>query len=119
MPPPAPPTRSSIAVVAVLETLISAFIADRMTKTLFDQRREVLGIGITNFISGLAGGIPATAALARTSLNIRSGASSRASGIVNGVSLIILSVVLFDLFKFLPLPGACVRAAPPCCCHAC
>lgn len=94
----------SISVVAVLETLISAFIADRMTKTLFNQRQEVLSIGITNFISGIAGGIPATAALARTSLNVRSGATSRAAGIVNGVSIIILSLVLFDLFKFLPLP---------------
>lgn len=109
---PPSPHCSSVSVVAVLETLISAFIADRLTKTLFDQRREVLGIGITNFVTGILGGIPATAALARTSLNIRSGATSRASGIVNGFALIILSVVLFDLFKYLPLPGACPPPAP-------
>jgi len=94
----------SVALIAVLETLISAHIADRMTKTLFNQPREVLGVGLANLASGLAGGVPATAALARTALNVKSGATSRASGIVNGISIIILSTVLFGLFKYLPLP---------------
>jgi len=94
----------SITAVAVLETLISARIADRLTKTLFDSRQEVLSVGLANLASGATGGLPATAALARTALNIKSGATSRAAGIVNGVSLIILSTVLFDQFKFLPLP---------------
>ena len=94
----------SVAVVAVLETLISAFIADRMTKSLFNQRNEVLAVGLANLASGATGGIPATAALARTALNIKSGATSRAAGIVNAISIIILSTALFDLFKYLPLP---------------
>jgi MFS superfamily sulfate permease-like transporter len=94
----------SIAIVAVLETLISAHIADRMTKTLFDQRKEVLAIAICNAASGMAGGIPATAALARTALNVKSGATSRGSGIINGLSIILLSTALFGMFKYLPLP---------------
>lgn len=94
----------SIAAVAVLETLISARIADRMTKTLFDQKKEVFSVGIANLASGITGGLPATAALARTALNIKSGATSRAAGIVNAISIIILSTVLFSQFKFLPLP---------------
>jgi MFS superfamily sulfate permease-like transporter len=94
----------SIALVAVLETLISAFIADRMTKTLFNQRQEVLAVALSNIASGITGGIPATAALARTALNIKSGATSRAAGIVNGICIILLSTVLFDAFKYLPLP---------------
>ncbi len=94
----------SICVIAVLETLISAAIADRMTKTLFAQSQEVMAVGLANVASGLAGGIPATAALARTALNIKSGATSRAAGIVSGVSIIVLSTALFGLFKFLPLP---------------
>ncbi len=94
----------SITAVAVLETLISARIADRMTKTLFDQPREVLSVALANLASGLTGGIPATAALARTALNIKSGATSRGSGIVNAFAIIILSTVLFSAFKFLPLP---------------
>jgi len=94
----------SITAVAVLETLISARIADRMTKTLFDQPREVMSVALSNIASGVTGGIPATAALARTALNIKSGATSRASGIVNAIAIIILSTVLFSAFKFLPLP---------------
>lgn len=94
----------SITVIAVLETLISAHIADRMTKTLFDQPREVLAVGLANLASGLAGGIPATAALARTALNVKSGATSRGAGIVNAISITLLASVLFPVFKFLPLP---------------
>jgi SulP family sulfate permease len=94
----------SITAVAVLETLISARIADRMTKTVFDQPQEVLSVALANLASGFAGGIPATAALARTALNVKSGATSRASGIVNAMSITILSTVLFSAFKFLPLP---------------
>ena len=94
----------AIAMVAVLETLISAFIADRMTKTLFNQRAEVMAVGVANLLCGVAGGIPATAALARTALNIKSGATSRGAGIVNGVMIVLLSTILFDTFKFLPLP---------------
>ena len=62
---------TGVAFIAILETLISARIADGMTKTEHNQRREVISIGIANAISGIMGGIPATAALARTALNIK------------------------------------------------
>jgi MFS superfamily sulfate permease-like transporter len=94
----------SIAAVAVLETLISARIADRMTKTIFDQPREVLSVGLANLASGFTGGIPATAALARTALNVKTGATSRGSGIVSAVMIMLLSSVLFSAFQYLPLP---------------
>jgi len=94
----------SIAVIAVLETLISARIADRMTKTLFGQSQEVLATGLANLASGFAGGIPSTAALARTALNVKSGATSRGSGIVSAVGIALLSSVLFSTFKYIPLP---------------
>jgi MFS superfamily sulfate permease-like transporter len=94
----------SIAAVAVLETLISARIADRMTKTIFNQPAEVLSVGLTNLGSGFTGGIPATAALARTALNVKSGATSRGSGIVSAIFIALLCSVLFSSFKYLPLP---------------
>jgi len=65
---------------------------------------QVLSVGLSNLASGFTGGIPATAALARTALNIKSGATSRAAGIINGLCIMLLSTVLFGLFKFLPLP---------------
>lgn len=93
----------AIAIVAILETLISAKIADGMTRTRFDQRRELLGLGLANVASGLFGGIPATAALARTALNVKSGASHRASAGVNSAAILIIGILLIPFFKYLPL----------------
>ncbi len=93
----------TIAVVAILETLISAKIADGMTKTKADQRKEMFGLGLANIASGIFGGIPATAALARTSLNIRSGANNKMSAGVAAVGVIAIALVLLTGFQFLPL----------------
>lgn len=93
----------TIAVVAILETLISAKIADGMTKTKGDQRKEVFGLGFANVASGLFGGIPATAALARTSLNIKSGATDRMSAVIAAIGVIVIALVLLSEFQYLPL----------------
>lgn len=95
---------AAIAVIAIIETLISAKIADKMTKTKFDQKREMWGLGLANIASGLFGGIPATAALARTALNVKSGATHKASAVVNSLSVIVISLLLLGWFKYLPLP---------------
>lgn len=93
----------AVAVVAILETLLSAKIADSMTKTKYDKRREMLGLGLANIASGLAGGIPATAALARTSLNVKSGANHRMSGVVSAVAIALISFVLLGAFNYIPM----------------
>lgn len=93
----------AVALVAILETMLSAKIADGMTKTKHDKRKEMLGLGLANIASGVMGGIPATAALARTSLNIKSGADNRTSGIVSAVAIAVISLVLLTTFKFIPL----------------
>ena len=56
----------SIAFVSVLESLISGKLADPLTHTNMDGRREVRRLSVGNFVAGLGGGVPATAALART-----------------------------------------------------
>lgn len=94
----------AIALIAILETLISAKIADGMTKTKFDQRKEVMGLGLANIFSGICGGIPATAALARTALNIKSGATHRTSGIINAIMVALVALFFLPTFKYLPLP---------------
>ena len=94
---------ATISLIAIIETMLSARIADSMTKTKHNKRKEMFGLGIANIASGLAGGIPATAALARTSLNIKSGATDRMSGIINVVSIILISLFLLPYFKYLPL----------------
>jgi len=89
--------------VVVLETLISAKIADGMTKTKFRQRREVLGVGLANIFSGMFGGLPASGVFARTALNVKSGATSSYSQVINAVCVAIIAFFLLPGFKYLPL----------------
>lgn len=93
----------AVALVAILETMISAKIADNMTKTKHNERRELLGLGLANMASGLAGGLPATAALARTSLNIKSGGTDRISATVSSICIAVISIFLLAYFRFIPL----------------
>lgn len=92
-----------VAVIAIIETGISATIADKMTGTVHNPRREVFGLALGNLASGIFGGIPATAALARTSLNIKSGADNKASGVINAVCIIVISFVFLSSFKYIPM----------------
>lgn len=93
----------TVAVVAVLETMISAKIADGMTGTKYHPRKEVFGLGIANAVSGLLGGIPATAALARTSLNVKTGANDTMSATISSVCIALISFVFLTYFKYIPL----------------
>ena len=93
----------TVAVVAVLETMISAKIADGMTGTKYHPRKEVFGLGIANAVSGLLGGIPATAALARTSLNVKTGANDKMSAAISSVCIALISFVFLTYFKYIPL----------------
>ncbi len=93
----------TVALVAILETMISAKIADGMTGTKHEKRKEMFALGLANIGSGLMGGIPATAALARTSLNVKTGATNRISGTVNGISIAVISLLLLTYFSYIPL----------------
>jgi SulP family sulfate permease len=74
-----------------------------MTGTVHDPRREVFGLALGNLASGIFGGIPATAALARTSLNIKSGADNKAAGIINAICIVVISFVFLSSFKYIPM----------------
>ncbi len=94
---------SVIAIIAIIETMLSAKVANLMTKTRFHERREMLALALANITSGFMGGIPVTAALARTSLNIKTGANSRISALISAITIGIISVVFFGMFQYLPL----------------
>jgi len=96
-------TAFAVAVIGILETLLSGQIAKQMTKIPFNRSKEVLGLSLANLGSGLMGGIPATAALARTALNIKSGATHRTSGILSALFLAIIVLFLLVFFKMLPM----------------
>lgn len=97
------PTAAAIALVAILETMLSAKIADAMTQTKHNERKEMLGLGLANIASGLAGGLPSTAALARTSLNIKTGATDKMSATLSSIFLALISFFLLSYFRYIPM----------------
>lgn len=96
-------TAAAIALVAILETMLSAKISDGMTHTKHNERKEMLGLGLANIVSGLMGGIPATAALARTSLNIKTGATHKVSAALSSLFLALISFFFLTSFKYIPM----------------
>ncbi|NKZ13085.1 SulP family inorganic anion transporter [Mycolicibacterium septicum DSM 44393] len=82
----------AIAALAAIESLLSARVAATMSPTgPYDPDRELVGQGLASVASGVFGGMPATGAIARTAVNVRSGARTRVAAIVH--SLVLLSVV--------------------------
>jgi SulP family sulfate permease len=82
----------AVAALAAIESLLSARVAATMSATgSYDPDRELVGQGMASIAAGAFGGMPATGAIARTAVNIRSGACSRLSAIVH--SLLLLAVV--------------------------
>ncbi|HUG86333.1 MAG TPA: SulP family inorganic anion transporter, partial [Euzebya sp.] len=94
----------AIAILAALESLLSAVVADGMTVgERHDPDRELFGQGLANIGSALAGGIPATAALARTAVNVRSGARTRLAAIIHAIAIGVIVLSLATLVEQIPL----------------
>ncbi|MFZ6004017.1 MAG: SulP family inorganic anion transporter [Actinomycetota bacterium] len=94
----------AVAILAALESLLSAKVADGMSDAgRHDPDRELLGQGLANIASPLFGGMPATGAIARTAVNVRSGARTRVAAVTHAV--VLMAVVLFagDLVSRIPL----------------
>lgn len=92
-----------IAGLASLESLLSAAIADNLTGTRHHPNAELGGIGIANILSGLASGIPATAAIARTATNIQSGAKSPFAAVFHSLFILLYVLLLAPLIGFVPM----------------
>jgi SulP family sulfate permease len=92
-----------VALIAILETMISARIADSMTKTKHNKKKELFGLGVANIVSGFVGGMPATAALARTALNIKSGATHKVSAAIGSIAIALISLLFLTYFSFIPM----------------
>jgi sulfate permease, SulP family len=92
-----------IALLGAIESLLSAVVADEMTKTKHHSNRELFGQGLANIVTPFFGGIPATGAIARTATNIRSGAVSPVSAIVHGVFVVLVLLVLAPYASAIPL----------------
>ncbi|GGO01666.1 sulfate permease [Microbispora rosea subsp. aerata] len=88
------PAAFAVAALGALESLLCASVADAMSVgERHDPDRELFGQGLANVVSPLFGGIPATAAIARTAVNVRSGARSRLAALTHAV---VLAVIVFS-----------------------
>lgn len=91
------------AVIAILETLITARIGDQMTNTRFDVRKETLGLSLANIGSGIMGGLPSTGVFIRTGLNIKSGATHKTAQVITGIVTGLGSLLLLPFLQYIPM----------------
>lgn len=97
------PTSISIAVLAAIESLLSAVVADGMTGTKHDSDTELIAQGIANIASPIFGGIPASGAIARTATNIKNGGKTPVAGIIHAITLLLIMLILGKYAVYIPM----------------
>jgi len=97
------PSAFTVAMLAAVESLLSAVVADGMSGDKHNSNVELVAQGVANLVSPLFGGIPATGAIARTATNIRSGARTPISGMIHALTLLTILLVAAPLARFVPL----------------
>ncbi len=102
------PDACTIAVLAAIESLLSAVVADEMTGARHNSNMELVAQGVGNAASALFGGIPATGAIARTAANIKNGGRSPVAGMVHAAVLLLVLVLLMPYAALIPMP--CIAA---------
>lgn len=95
----------TIAIVASLETLLCVEATDKMDvqKRVTPTNRELLAQGAGNVVSGMIGGLPVTQVIVRSSANIQSGGSTKASAIMHGIFLLVFVMLAPGLLNLIPL----------------
>jgi len=94
---------TTIALLAAIESLLCAVVADGMIDDRHDSNQELMAQGLANIVSPLFGGIAATGAIARTATNVKCGGRSPVAGMVHAVTLLAIILVAAPLAKFIPL----------------
>lgn len=102
------PDAFTIAILAAIESLLSAVVADEMIGARHNSNMELVAQGVGNAASALFGGIPATGAIARTAANIKNGGTSPVAGMVHAVTLLLVLVLLMPYAALIPMP--CIAA---------
>ena len=92
-----------MAILAALESLLSAVVADSMSGDRHNSSAELVAQGVANIAAPLFGGIPVTGAIARTATNWRSGAKTPVAGMIHALTLLGVILVLAPLAKFIPM----------------
>jgi sulfate permease, SulP family len=99
------PSAVVIALLAGIESLLSATVADRMIGGRHRPNAEVLAQGVANIGSALFGGLPATGAIARTATNVRAGGKTPVSGLVHAVTILIVMMLAAPLAGYMAMPA--------------
>ncbi|MES2393531.1 MAG: SulP family inorganic anion transporter [Acidobacteriota bacterium] len=97
------PSAFTVAMLAAVESLLSAVVADGMSGDHHDSNMELIAQGIANIFSPVFGGMPATGAIARTATNIRSGGKTPIAGMVHALTLLLILLVAAPLASYIPL----------------
>ena len=98
----------TIAILAGIESLLSAVVADSMINSKHRSNMELVAQGVANMGSACFGGIPATGAIARTAANIKNGGRTPIAGMVHSITLVLVLVLLMPYAKMIPMP--CIAA---------
>lgn len=98
------PNAFTIAILAAVESLLSAVVADGMIGSKHRSNAELTAQGLGNIASALFGGIPATGAIARTAANIKNGGRTPVAGMVHSVVLLVILVLLMPYAAMIPMP---------------
>jgi SulP family sulfate permease len=97
------PSAVTVALLAAVESLLSAVVADSMTGDRHNSNAELLAQGVANLVAPLVGGIPVTGAIARTATNFRAGGRSPVAGLIHAATLLVIVLVLAPLAAYVPL----------------
>ena len=98
------PFSLALAIVGLLESLLTASIVDDMTDTESDKNREARGQGIANIVTGFFGGMAGCAMIGQSVINVKSGGRGRLSTLTAGALLMFLIIVLGNLVVQIPMP---------------
>lgn len=94
----------TIALLAAIESLLSALVADGLTGGRHRSNAELMAQGIANLVTPLFGGIPATGAIARTATNVKNGGRTPVAGIAHALTLVVILLVAGRSAAWIPLP---------------
>ena len=94
----------TLASLATIDSLLTSVVADNKTKTQHNSNKELIGQGFGNVVAGLIGGLPGAGATVRTVVNIDSGGRTQLSGIIHGVTLLIILLGAGAYAKLIPIP---------------
>ena len=97
------PYATLMALVGLLETLLTLNLTDEITQTRGRTNRECVALGVANVASGLAGGMGGCAMIGQTVINLESGGRGRLSGVVSGVAILCFVLFLSPLIERIPL----------------